>query len=918
MNAVEIEEAVSELAAQPFDAAEFPFAFLTAFGNKETTVKRLRSASSNSSDVEGGVLQRNNIHVATCPEGRVSETLTALRVSPKTVGNKAKFILATDGSAFEAEDLVSGETVACDYSDFPNHFGFFLPLAGITTIKQIRENAFDIRATGRLNRLYVELLKGNPDWGTAERRPDMNHFMSRLIFCFFAEDTYIFNGSGLFTATVDRMSARDASDTHEVIGEIFRAMNTKISDRASAKIARWADAFPYVNGGLFSGSTEVPRFSRIARSYLLHIGNLNWKKINPDIFGSMIQAVADDEERGALGMHYTSVPNILKVLNPLFLDELRERLEEAGGNSRMLLNLRRRMARIRVFDPACGSGNFLVIAYKEMRAIEAEINRRRGEEGRRSEIPLTNFRGIELRDFPAEIARLALIIAEYQCDILYRGQKEALAEFLPLDAMNWITCGNALRLDWLSICPPTGTGVKHHAEDLFHTPLEQAQIDFENEGGETYICGNPPYLGFTWQSDDQKSDLRTIFEGRTNWKSLDYVAGWFMKAADYGTQTNAEAAFVATNSICQGEQVPILWRLIFSTGHEIAFAHTSFKWANLASYNAGVTVAIVGLSRRAAGPRLLFSSGEDGRATVREVEHINAYLVSGPNVIVQVVSRTPTDRAPMVWGNKPTDGGHLVLSTEDRRGIISAKPESDAFIRPYLGAAEYIRGIERFCIWVDDSNLAAANEIEEFRERFERVREFRSSSKAAETRPAARFPHRFRQIQAVASKHSLILPQVSSERREHLPIGLLPPRSIVSNLAFALYDAPLWNMALIASRIHIVWIATVCGKLKTDFRYSNTLGWNTFPIPTLTEKNKADLARCAEDILLAREAHFPAAIADLYDPDAMPAELRAAHERNDEVLERIYIGRRFRNDTERLEKLFELYTKMAGKGSRAN
>ena len=356
-------------------------------------------------------------------------------------------MLATDGIDLEAEDLNSGETVACAYQDFPDHFGFFLPLAGITTVKQIRESAFDIKATGRLNKLYVELLKDNAEWGTAGRRHDMNHFMARLIFCFFAEDTDIFNGEELFTATVTQMSATDSSNTQAVIGELFRAMNTPIADRATAKLPRWADVFPYVNGGLFSDSTDVPRFSRIARSYLLHIGRLEWKKINPDIFRSMIQAVAEDEERGALGMHYTSVPNILKVLNPLFLDDLRAKLEEAGDNTRKLLNLRNRMAKIRVFDPACGSGNFLVIAYKEMRAIEAEINRRRGEPDRRTEIPLTNFRGIELRDFPAEVARLALIIAEYQCDVLYRGQKEALAEFLPLDAMNWITCGNALRLD---------------------------------------------------------------------------------------------------------------------------------------------------------------------------------------------------------------------------------------------------------------------------------------------------------------------------------------------------------------------------------------------------------------------------------------------------------------------------------------
>src|SRR6202022_2096200 len=354
MNPVEIEEAISALAEQAFDAAEFPFAFLQAFGNKDTTLKRLRKGESNRSDL-GGVLQTNNIHIAVAAPGEVTRTLAALKASPATARAKAKFILASDGDTFEAEDLASGETVACAYADFPNRFGFFLPLAGITTEKPIRESSFDIRATGRLNKLYVELLKDNPEWGTAARRHDMNHFMARLIFCFFAEDTDIFNGSGLFTATIEQMSARDSSNTHEVISELFRAMNTTIEDRVGVNMSRWADTFPYVNGGLFSGSMDVPRFSRIARSYLLHIGNLDWTKINPDIFGSMIQAVAEDEERGALGLHYTSVPNILKLLNPLFLDDLRARREEAGNNSRMLLNLRRRLSRIRVFDPACGS-----------------------------------------------------------------------------------------------------------------------------------------------------------------------------------------------------------------------------------------------------------------------------------------------------------------------------------------------------------------------------------------------------------------------------------------------------------------------------------------------------------------------------------------------------------------------------------
>jgi len=912
MNAVEIEEAISALAERPFDSEEFAYAFLEAFGNKETTLKRLRKGESNKSDI-GGVLQTNNIHIATCKPGEVTRTLAALKASPATARAKARFVLATDGDLFEAEDLTTDDApVSCTYADFPNQFGFFLPLAGITTVKQVRESSFDIRATSRLNRLYVELLKDNPDWGTAQRRHDMNHFMARLIFCFFAEDTDIFNGIGVFTSAIEKMSAKDSSNTHEVISELFRAMNTKTTERASAGLPRWADGFPYVNGGLFSGSTDVPRFSRIARSYLLHIGSLDWKKINPDIFGSMIQAVADDDERGALGMHYTSVPNILKVLNPLFLDDLRQQLAEADDNARMLLNLRKRMAKTRVFDPACGSGNFLVIAYKEMREIEAEINRRRDEADQRSEIPLTNFRGIELRDFPAEIARLALIIAEYQCDVTYRGQKEALRDFLPLDALNWITCGNALRLDWLSICPPTGTNVKHHADDLFHTPLNQAQIDFENEGGETYICGNPPYKGSQGQTDDQKSDLKAIFDSRTaNWKSLDYVSGWFMKAADFGTKTASVSAFVATNSICQGRQVETLWSLIFGTAHEIVFAHTSFKWANLASHNAGVTVVIVGIARNFPTSRRLYSFGGQEETVQREVVNINPYLVGGPNIMVQPSPKPMAGLNDMSFGNMPNEGGNLLLSQAEAAEAIARYGVKRSLIRPFLGSQEFIRGQERRCIWVTDEEYLEAKQNEWLENRFEAVRTQRAASNRATTKQLSKVPYRFGEVRQSGEETSIIVPSVSSETREYLPVGYLPPGALISNLAFALYDAPLWNLALIASRLHLVWIATVCGKLETRYRYSNTLGWNTFPIAKLTEKNKSDLVRCAKDILLAREAHFPATIADLYDPDAMPADLRAAHESNDEVLERIYIGRRFKNDTERLEKLFELYTKMS-------
>ncbi|MGB5900626.1 MAG: type IIL restriction-modification enzyme MmeI [Geitlerinemataceae cyanobacterium] len=700
MNAVEIEEAVSYLAEKSFDPEEFPFAFLEAFGNKPTTLKRLKNKqnSSNQSDLPGGVLQRNNIHLKVCPEGEVTATLAALRESPATTKYKAKFLLATDGKSFEAENLADGETVACNYPDFHNHFGFFLALAGIATVKQIRENAFDIKATSRLNRLYVELLKENPDWDAAERREEMNHFMARLIFCFFAEDTNIFHSEGLFTATVAQMSAADSSNTHEVLSEVFRSMCTPLEEREAAGIRNWANGFPYVNGGLFSphpltpspkageGGQEalaplsqpgrgaggegliVPRFSKIARSYLLHVGNLDWTQINPDIFGSMIQAVTDEAERGALGMHYTSVPNILKVLNPL----------------------------------------------------------------------------------------------------------------------------------------------------------------------------------------------------------------------------------------------------IFKTGHEIAFAHTSFKWANLASHNAGVTVVIVGISNHADKVRQLFSIDDNGETVAKKAENINAYLVAGANVIVEKTTKPLGDLFEMTRGNTPYDGGNLLLSLSQVDELQLSKDQRQKFIRRIHGSAEFVRGLLRYCFWIDDLDLDEALALESISQRIEAVRLKRLASPDKGANAMANKSHQFREMNE-AQSNMIVIPRVTSENRPILPVGILSHHDVIGDRNFALYDAPLWNMALIASRLHWVWIGTVCVRMRTDFSYSNTLGWNTFPVPTLTDRNKADLTRCAEDILLAREQYFPATIAEMYDPNRMDSEfplVREAHERNDEILERIYIGRRFKNDTERLEKLFELYTKM--------
>ncbi|QJU56428.1 class I SAM-dependent DNA methyltransferase [Sphingomonas sp. AP4-R1] len=923
MNAVEIEEAVSDLALQPFDAAEFAFQFLAAFSARDTTLKRLRKGDSNQSDVAGGVLWRGNIHIAVAPAGEVGATLAALRASPKTTAQKAKFILATDGDTVEAEDLVVGDVIACAYADLPRHFATFLPLAGISTVKEIKNNPIDVKATGRLNKLYVELLKDNPDWATEERRHELNQFMARLIFCFFAEDTGIFEAN-LFTNTVSRMSVaghgtgdEQWGNTHEVLTELFRTMDIDTRDggaaRREAGVKSWADQFHYVNGGLFTGATDSPRFSRTARAYLLRAGELDWKEINPDIFGSMIQAVADDGERGELGMHYTSVPNILKVLNPLFLDDLRATLEAAGDSKQKLRNLRKRLRSIRVFDPACGSGNFLVIAYKEMRAIEAAIVAKLGGEenlklaDRRSVIPLSNFYGIEIKGFAAEIARLALLIAEFQADCLYLSQQEARAMVLPLHKTGQITIGNALRLDWREVCPRAGaasSGEQDLGGPTGRLALEANGLEDSAEA-ETYICGNPPYKGSQDQTSDQKRDLEIVAGSKLkSIKSADYVIGWFLSASAFIRTDGGRFAFVTTNSVNQGRQVASYWPAILGSDLEISFAHPSFLWRNLAAKKAAVTVSVVGISARSDSLKIIF---DNGLAT--SCRSIGPYLSPNSEVVVDSRSRPISDLSDMEFGSMPNDGGGLLIDSSDYVAFERSDPRTARFLRPFIGSRDVIHGQRRFCIWINDDQVNAASDIPIIRDRITRVKRHREASERESTKKLASSPHAFGE-RRYRSVRSMLIARHSAEDRPYLPFDIVGENVVIADSAIALPDYRLFEAAVYASRIHLVWVATVCGKIKTDFRYSNTLGWNTFPVPRLTAQDKADLTRTAENILLAREAHFPATIADLYDPEAMPDDLRRAHEENDEVLERIYIGRRFRNDTERLEKLFDLYTKM--------
>ncbi len=679
----------------------------------------------------------------------------------------------------------------------------------------------------------------------------------------------------------------------DTIVHAFSAMNLPKAQRAG--LPEWARQFEYVNGGLFADGIDAPSFDPLAFRYLRDACDLNWKLINPDIFGSMIQSIADPGARSELGMHYTSVPNIMKVLGPLFLDDLDTAIEKAWDKPTALRAQLSRLARIRVFDPACGSGNFLVVAYRELRDREIRILERLAELEANplmqmfSSVSLGNFHGIEITDFAAETAKLALFIAEYQANARFADVFGQMPPMLPLRDGGHIVTGNALRLDWDTVCSSPG------------------------EDEEVFIAGNPPFLGDNSRSDEQNADMEFVLAGELDaYRRIDFVSAWMFKAANYIRGRNARSALVATNSICQGQSVGALWPHILKAGVEIGFAHTSFKWRNNASHNAAVICVVVGLRNVSKGRKRLFTEGLEMQA-----ENINAYLLDGPDFFVAAEPRSIFGLPYMEYGNKPTDGGHLILSTQEKQQLLDDHPEADRFVKKFMGSDEVCNGKVRYCLWVRDDEAATASLIPALRKRFDQVAAFRSASKAAQTRPAAAYPHRFRQAQNWARSHAILVPRVTSERRPYLPVERVGADVISSDLNQVLYDAPDWCIALIASRLHLVWIGTVCGRLEARFRYSNTLGWNTFPVPKFTADQLDQLSASARRILKTRYQHYPKTIADLYDPDKMPDDLRAVHRENDDVLETMYIGRPFRNDTERLERLFKLYAvKVASRGNK--
>lgn len=907
----DIEEAVSRIAAGPFVSDAFPFDFIAAYDAPPATITRIRNGTQNASDVEGGVLWRQKLHLLVCAEGHVEQALLQLRDSRATATQKTKFLLATDGMEVAARDIGADDTIFFPFSELGDRFGFFLPLAGYSRYKAADDNPIDIKAANRLRRLYDALIAENPDWEGDDKRHAMNLFMTRIIFCMFAEDTGIIP-EHLFARTIHDHGGHAGEEMVHVLTSIFTAMSTRENERGD--MPKWATDFPWVNGGLFAGDIEVPRFSRTAFRTLTEAAGLRWNEINADIFGSMIQVIVDPDHRHETGMHYTSVPNILKVLDPLFLDELRAEasrpaLADSSREKTRLKALLTRLSKIRVFDPACGSGNFLVIAYQELRKIEGQVlDRLRAITGHApgiwSHIELHNFYGIELSDFAAETAKLSLWIAKFQMDRAHRDVFGTAPPALPLSDSGRIVCDNALRVDWAKVCqPPMITRNRQKVLDLATVADVHAEETVLDEEAETFIVGNPPYLGYNRQTSDQKTDIETVAASHTDsWRSLDYISCWFLKAAEM-CDRRTSAAFVSTNSICQGEHASILWPHIFGQHVSIAFAHRSFKWINNAASNAGVSCVVVGL-RKGEGEAKIFDGNSAKTCTI-----INQYLLAAAPTFIEPRRSSISGLPAMSLGNMPKDGGHLLLLPEERADIISRFPAAKQYIRRFVGSQEAIKGVERYCIWIDDEEADEAAKIPPIKDRLEGVRAMRLASPAGSTRDYANRPHRFKQIQGVSRESTIVVPKVSSETRPFLPVDFLSAGEIISDNAFALYDAEIWNLSLIASRLHLLWIEAVCGKLETRFRYSNTMGWHTFPVPALTSADRERLMTSAENILLAR-AEVGGTIAELYDLDSMPQLLRNAHKENDQVVERIYSDRPFRSDADRLNHLFRRYARL--------
>ena len=902
MNITQIDNNLQTL-VKSFNSASFIYDFLLAFGFPKASIKRLQIGGLNLSKVNGEIAWKKKLFFKEVETEELYTVIDAIKSNSTATKHDPRFIIVTDYKRLLAIDKKTQDSLDIDILEIAKHYDFFLPWAGMEKAQMQLENPADVKAAEKMAKLYDEIKKDNPTYTAADVH-NLNVFLSRLLFCFFAEDTGIFPTKGLFTHNIESHTQTDGSDLHTYLDNLFIVLNTENKHRKG--LPSYLEAFPYVNGGLFKGLHSVPVFTSKSRKALIDNGDLDWSAINPDIFGSMIQAVVTPEHRGGMGMHYTSVPNIMKVVEPLFLNELYEEFENSKNEPRKLQALLQRIAKIKIFDPACGSGNFLIISYKELRLLEIKILQQlqalqkaaTGFEPQQlllipkaqltlaaqyqpslfSVIELSNFYGIELDDFAHEIAILSLWLAQHQMNQKFKEVFGSSNPTLPLQAGGNVVQGNATRLNWEIVCP-------------------------KNEGDEIYILGNPPYLGFSMQTLQQKDDMIEVFNGIENFKFLDYISCWFYKGTKYIYNINGQCAFVSTNSICQGNQVDMLWPHILKNKIEISFAYADFKWDNNAKAKAQVICSIIGLRNISANPKYLFKGN-----LKHLVGNINPYLVNGSNIIIQKRSKNLSGLPNMDYGNMPLDGGFFLLNEFEKDDLIINYPESKKYIRPILGSKEFINKQERWCLWLNEIDLIDALKIKPISDRIKKVKEFRENGGII-AKNYKDIPHRFYSVN-LPLKSQIIVPRVSSEKRKYIPLGFLDSNIIISDSAQAIYDPDPYVFSILNSNMHMVWFRSTAGRLKNDYRYSSALSYNTFPFPIISASQKQELEKHVYRIIDERAKHSEKTLAQLYDPDKMPQGLRDAHHQLDLAVEQCYRSKPFDTDEERLEFQFKLYEQM--------
>ncbi|MDD4564221.1 MAG: N-6 DNA methylase [Eubacteriales bacterium] len=878
MNISQIENNVNEL-LRLFKKDTFIFDLLLSYGVPRASITRLQKGNMNLSKNTGEVIWKKKLFFKEVYEEDIHNSIDKIKNENKYMIYEPRFVIVTDYKTILAIDTRTSESLDISISDINKHYDFFLPWAGMEKTQLQIENPADVKAAERMARLYDEIKKNNPT-STYYETHRLNVFLSRLLFCFFAEDTGIFKNK-LFTKSINSFTQIDGSDLNSYLNKLFEVLDTK----TRCNLPVYLKDFPYVNGGLFRDNYNAPLFTKRSREAIIHSGELNWSGINPDIFGSMIQAVVSPEHRSGFGMHYTSVTNIMKVIKPLFLDKLYEEFNKSIDNIHRLNSLNARLSKIKVFDPACGSGNFLIIAYKELRRLEMKIFKQLNKIDKQqsiyySKISLSQFYGIELDDFAHEVAILSLWLAEHQMNVEFYNEFGNTKPTLPLQDAGRIIQGNAAILSWKDVCP-----VK--------------------EGDEVYILGNPPYLGARLLDKHQKDDMAYTFTGTgIKFNDLDYIACWFYKGAKYIEGLNAKFAFVSTSSICQGAQVSTLFKHILNERLEIEFANQPFKWSNNAKSKAVVSCVIIGIRNKADDFKYIYND------KVRlKVKNISPYLVEGDSIFVLSRSKPISSLPPMSFGNMPNDGGHLLLNQEEYDKIVSSNPKAVEFIRKYLGSREFINRIPRWCIWLTKMDENNSIQIPEIESRINKVQEHRLKSERESTRNLSYVPYRFAEVRH-RNTDAIIIPRHSSELREYIPMGFLNRDTIIGDSALAIYDSDPWVFGVITSHIHMVWVRSVGGRLESRIRYSADICYNTFPFPEVSKSQKSDITRLVYQVLEERENHSEKTLAQLYDPDKMPQGLRLAHQKLDFAVEKCYRSNPFTNDEERIEHLFKLYEKM--------